>query len=158
MTGQITDPRRLGQAPRFDLPKQLIVDDRMILPPSDHPDTVEVFRGPNIKPLPLASEAPEILRGRVLLKSGDDISTDDIVPAGARAIPLRGNVPALAEFAFERLAKNFAQRAREAGEGIIVGGFNYGQGSSRELWQWCRCISASKQYSPGPSRESTGTT
>jgi aconitate hydratase len=132
LTGQITDPRRLGEAPRFDLPEQFMVDDRMILPPSDHPEAVEIFRGPNIKPLPLAGEAPEILRGQVLLKTGDNISTDDIVPAGARAVPLRGNVPALAEFAFERITRDFAPRARAAGDGIIVGGFNYGQGSSRE--------------------------
>lgn len=132
LAGQITDPRRLGDPPRIDLPKRFQVDDRMIVPPSDRPEEVEIIRGANIKPLPRTGEAPETLRGRVLLKTGDNISTDDIVPAGAKAIPLRANIPALAEYTFERVDGSFVTRAREAGGGIIVGGANYGQGSSRE--------------------------
>lgn len=131
-TGQITDPRRLGEAPSISLPERFPVDDRMIVRPSAEPEKVEVFRGPNIAPLPKGKEAPETLCGRLLIKLGDNISTDDITPAGAKAVPLRGNVPALAGFTFEGLDATFARRAREAGGGIILGGWNYGQGSSRE--------------------------
>lgn len=137
LTGRITDPRDLGNAPRIEFPQQFLVDDRMILPPSTDPDSVQIVRGPNIKPLPIATPPPATLRDRVLLKTGDNISTDDIAPAGAKAVPLRGNVPALAEFTFERVDASFARRAKEAGGGIIVGGSNYGQGSSREHAALC---------------------
>ncbi len=132
LAGSISDPRRLGAAPRVDLPDRFMVDDRMIVPPSDHPEAVEVRRGPNIKPLPRAGEPPERLRAPVLLKTGDNISTDDIIPAGAKLGPLRSNVPASAEYVFERIDSSFPTRARETGAGIVVGGWNYGQGSSRE--------------------------
>ncbi len=132
LAGEIVDPRRLGAAPESQLPEQFLVDDRMVLPPSDAPESVEVFRGPNLKPVPMAQAPAETLRGQVLLKTGDNISTDDIIPGGAKALPLRANVPALSEYAFEGIDSSFARRSREAGGGIIVGGINYGQGSSRE--------------------------
>jgi aconitate hydratase len=137
LTGEITDPRTLGDVPAFAFPEEFLVDDRMILAPSDDPESVEIVRGPNIKPLPIATPPGEAIKARVLLKTGDNISTDDIAPAGAKAIPLRGNVPALAEFTFERVDPSFAARARDSLTGIIVGGSNYGQGSSREHAALC---------------------
>ena len=137
LTGEITDPRRLGRAPSIDFPDEFLVDDRMILAPSEDPESVEVVRGPNIRPLPIATPPAGVLSGRVLLKTGDNVSTDDIAPAGAKAVPLRGNVPALAEFTFERMDSGFVRRAQEWGGGVIVGGSNYGQGSSREHAALC---------------------
>ena len=137
LTGEITDPRRLGRAPGIDFPDEFLVDDRMILAPSEDPESVEVVRGPNIRPLPIATPPAGVLSGRVLLKTGDNVSTDDIAPAGAKAVPLRGNVPALAEFTFERMDSGFVRRAKERGGGFIVGGSNYGQGSSREHAALC---------------------
>lgn len=130
--GVITDPRDLGTPPKVEWPEECIIDDRMILPPSDKPDTVEVIRGPNIKPLPLAKPMPESLKGKLLLKVGDDITTDHIMPAGARILPLRSNIPAIAEFVYARVDPKFVERAKQNGGGFIVGGTNYGQGSSRE--------------------------
>jgi aconitate hydratase len=135
--GEIVDPRGLGDPPRFDFPREFLVDDRMILLPSAHPETVELLRGPNIKPLPIATAPGETLRAMVVLKTGDNISTDDIAPAGAKAVPLRANVPALAEFTFEGVDSSFVRRAKQAGSSIIVGGSNYGQGSSREHAALC---------------------
>lgn len=132
LTGEISDPRVLGEAIVVDLPEKYIIDDNMILPPSSQPEKVEVIRGPNIKPLPRQEPLPERLRGVVLLVVGDNISTDHILPAGARILPLRSNIPAISEFTFERVDRTFAQRAKEAGGGFVVGGINYGQGSSRE--------------------------
>ena len=130
--GAITDPRDLGTPPKVEWPEECIIDDRMILPPSKRPDTVEVIRGPNIKPLPLAKPMPESLKGKLLLKVGDDITTDHIMPAGARILPLRSNIPAIAEFVYARVDPKFVERAKQNGGGFIVGGTNYGQGSSRE--------------------------
>ncbi|MDP2936698.1 MAG: aconitate hydratase [Dehalococcoidia bacterium] len=132
LSGAIVDPRRMGDPPRVELPQEYLIDDRMLLPPSSEPDKVEIIRGPNIKPLPLAKPMPETLRGRVLLKVGDNITTDQIMPAGASILPLRSNVPAISEHTFSRIDPSFAQRAREWGGGFVVGGENYGQGSSRE--------------------------
>ncbi len=130
--GAITDPRDLGTPPKVEWPEECIIDDRMILPPSKEPDTVEVIRGPNIKPLPLAKPMPESLKGKLLLKVGDDITTDHIMPAGAKILPLRSNIPAIAEFVYARVDPKFVERAKQNGGGFIVGGTNYGQGSSRE--------------------------
>lgn len=130
--GAITDPRDLGTPPKVEWPEECIIDDRMILPPSETPDTVEVIRGPNIKPLPLAKPMPESLKGKLLLKVGDDITTDHIMPAGAKVLPLRSNIPAIAEFVYARVDPKFVERAKQNGGGFIVGGSNYGQGSSRE--------------------------
>jgi len=132
VAGQITDPRRLGEAPLIELPERFPVDDRMIVKPSAEPEKVEIFRGPSIKPLPIAEEAPLELRGRVLLKTGDNITTDDIAPSGARVAAFRANVPAMAEFTFADIDASFPQRAKESEGGVILGGRNYGQGSSRE--------------------------
>ena len=130
--GMITDPRDLGTPPQIEWPEECIIDDRMILPPSEKPDTVEVTRGPNIKPLPLAKPMAESLQGKLLLKVGDDITTDHIMPAGAKVLPLRSNIPAIAEFVYARVDPKFVERAKKNGGGFIVGGTNYGQGSSRE--------------------------
>jgi aconitate hydratase len=132
LRGAITDPRDLGEAPRVEPPAEFWVDDSMIIPPAERPEAVEIVRGPNIKPLPLAEPLPETIRAPVLLKLADNITTDDIMPAGAKILPLRSNIPAMAEHVFQRLDPQFPKRAREAGSSIVVGGDNYGQGSSRE--------------------------
>jgi len=132
LRGAITDPRDLGEAPRVGLPAEFWVDDSMIIPPAAKTEAVEIIRGPNIKPLPPAEPLPETIRAPVLLKVADNITTDDIMPAGAKILPLRSNIPAMAEHVFERVDPQFAKRAREAGSSIVVGGSNYGQGSSRE--------------------------
>jgi len=132
LRGVITDPRELGQAPEIKWPKKFLIDDRMILPPAEKPEEVEILRGPNIKPLPVNQPLAEKLAGEVLLKVGDNITTDHIMPAGAKILPLRSNIPAIAEFVFSRVDESFVQRAKAQGGGLVVGGINYGQGSSRE--------------------------
>jgi aconitate hydratase len=130
--GVITDPRKLGESIVFEPPAKYLVDDNMIVPPAEDPDSVEVVRGPNIKPVPVAEPVPDTLQGRVLLKVGDNVTTDHIMPAGAQVLPLRSNIPAIAEYVFWRVDPDFVQRAKEWGGGMVVGGVNYGQGSSRE--------------------------
>ncbi len=132
LTGQITDPRTLGRYPRVVWPKRLYINDSMILPPAARPDKVEVRRGPNIKPLPTRGPLEETIEGAVLLKLGDDVTTDTILPAGTRVMSLRSNLPAIAEYVFAPIDPEFPKRAREQGGGLLVGGSNYGQGSSRE--------------------------
>ena len=133
LKGVITDPRRLGpRPPRIVLPKRFLVDDSMILAPSQRPEEVVVERGPNIRPVPMRGPLEEVLEGAVLLKVGDNITTDHILPAGARVLPLRSNIPAISEHLFERVDPDFYRRTKEWGGGVIVGGENYGQGSSRE--------------------------
>jgi aconitate hydratase len=104
----------------------------MIIPPSEKPEEVTIMRGPNIKPLPKKEPLPDTLKGDVLLKVGDNITTDHIMPAGAKVLPLRSNIPAISEFVFEKVDKEFVKRAKEKGGGFLIGGTNYGQGSSRE--------------------------
>lgn len=131
LEGRITDPRQWGEFPAlFQAP--VIIDDRMIVAPPEDGSAVEIIRGPNIRPLPLNSALPDTLSMTVLLITGDNITTDQIMPAGARVLPLRSNIPAISEFVFAPLDESFPQRAREAGSGLIAGGENYGQGSSRE--------------------------
>lgn len=132
LAGELVDPRSLGDPVRVEMPRRFAIDDNLIVPPSDNPEAVEVIRGPNIKPLPLRGEMPDELRGRVLLKTGDNITTDHIMPAGAKVLPLRSNIPAISEHVFEGVDPEFAKRAKTLGGGVIVGGSNYGQGSSRE--------------------------
>ena len=133
LTGKITDPRDLNLNVRqFELPDSFFIDDSMILKPSDQPDAVEIIRGPNIQPLPVQSSLSEKLDGVVLLKVEDDITTDHIMPAGAKILPLRSNIPAISEYVFSVIDPEFAERAKAAGGGFVVGGQNYGQGSSRE--------------------------
>ncbi|MGD9100339.1 MAG: aconitase family protein, partial [Anaerolineae bacterium] len=130
--GVITDPRKLGDPIVVLPPEQYLVDDNMIVPPAEDPEAVEIIRGPNIKPVPVAQPVPDSLRARVLLKVGDNVTTDHIMPAGAQILPLRSNIPAIAEYVFWRVDPDFVQRAKEWGGGLVVGGVNYGQGSSRE--------------------------
>jgi aconitate hydratase len=132
LTGVIIDPRDLGEAPRVSLPTEFAVDDRMIIPPPEKPGDATVVRGPNIKPLPRGEPLPETLRATVILKVADDVTTDHIMPAGSRLLPLRSNIPAMAEHVFEQVDAGFAKRAKDAGSSVIVAGGNYGQGSSRE--------------------------
>jgi len=133
LTGEITDPRDLGLDPiSISLPDQFPIDDAMIIPPVDDGKKIEIVRGPNIKPLPIQKPLADVLSGEVLLKVEDNITTDHIMPAGAKILPLRSNIPEISKHVFEVVDNTFAQRAQEAGGGFIVGGSNYGQGSSRE--------------------------
>ena len=132
LRGVITDPRDLGPMPNIDVPQEFLIDDDLIMPPSEHPEEIEVVRGPNIQPLPIAQPLPETIRGQLLIKVGDNVSTDTILPAGAKILPLRSNIPAISEYVFAYVDATFAQRAKDAGGGLIAGGANYGQGSSRE--------------------------
>ncbi|HJX61967.1 MAG TPA: aconitate hydratase [Dehalococcoidia bacterium] len=132
LRGVVTDPRDLGPMPHIDVPSEYAIDDDLIIPPSEHPEEAEVVRGPNIQPLPIAQPLPDTIRGQLLIKVGDNISTDTILPAGAKILPLRSNIPAISEYVFAYVDPTFAQRAKEAGGGLIAGGANYGQGSSRE--------------------------
>lgn len=130
--GEITDPRRSGKAIRVKMPPKFIINDNMIIPPSKTPEKVEIKRGPNIKPLPEMTPLPDTISGRVLIKVADNISTDHILPAGAKVLPLRSNIPAISEYTFSSVDKEFVKRAKEWDGGFIIGGQNYGQGSSRE--------------------------
>jgi aconitate hydratase len=130
--GMITDPRDLGKPVSLALPKRFLVDDRMIVTPAPEGEEVEIIRGPNIKPLPRFEPLPDVLEGEVLLKLGDDITTDDILPGGAKILALRSNIPVISRYVFARTDPGFVSRAGERGGGFVLGGKNYGQGSSRE--------------------------
>ncbi len=133
LKGCIAEPRELGfRPPRVPMPARFLIDDSLILPPAPPREKVMVERGPNIKPLPLRQTLEDFMEGSVILKVGDNITTDDILPAGARVLPLRSNIPAISEHLFERIDRSFARRTKELGGGFVVGGQNYGQGSSRE--------------------------
>jgi aconitate hydratase len=132
ITGVIADPRELGKPPVITQPDEYLIDDSMIIPPAEKPEEVEIIRGPNIKPLPKKGPLEDSLTGIVLIKLSDNITTDDIMPAGARILPLRSNIPAISEYILEKIDPGFKKRAKEAGGGFIIGGSNYGQGSSRE--------------------------
>ena len=139
IAGVITDPRELGRPPLISIPEEYLIDDSMMISPAERPvedpthrEEVEVIRGPNIKPLPHRGPLEESLFGQILIKLGDNITTDDIMPAGAKILPLRSNIPAISEYVFERIDHEFIKRAKESGGGFIIGGVNYGQGSSRE--------------------------
>ncbi len=132
LTGHITDPRTLGKAPEIKMPEKFDIDDSMILSPSTKPEEVEVYRGPNIKPLPIQQKLPESMGGKVLLKVGDNITTDHIMPAGSKILPLRSNIPAISKYVFESVDPAFSERALKEKGGFVIGGENYGQGSSRE--------------------------
>ncbi len=133
--GVLTDPRNMiGMAPEIKLPDKFIINDNMIIPPlpSEEASRVEIIRGPNIKPLPDFPELPEKLEGTVLIKVEDNITTDHIMPAGAKILPLRSNIPEISKYVFSRIDEEFYGRAMEKNGGLIIGGENYGQGSSRE--------------------------
>ena len=134
VTGKITDPRDLGEYPNIPWPDRFVVDDSGIVPPlaAKEAEKAVISRGPNIRPLPLRQPMETVLQGEVLIRVGDNISTDAIMPAGAKILPLRSNIPAISEYVFYWLDPGFAKRASEKRGGFIVGGENYGQGSSRE--------------------------
>jgi aconitate hydratase len=134
ITGVITDPRKLGAQPSIELPSVYRVEDNMIIPPlkAGLASKVEIIRGPNIKPLPVKGPFSSTLSGQVLIKLVDNITTDHIIPGGAKVLPLRSNIPAISEYTFERVDPSFVRRAKELRGGFIVAGNNYGQGSSRE--------------------------
>ena len=158
VNGVLTDPRDLGAAPKMKLPKRFFVNDNLFIQPekalgfglsalggttrddgtaqSPEPEasslSTVIIRGPNIAPLPAFPPLPDVLEGQVLLKVADNITTDHIMPAGAKVLPLRSNIPEISKYVFEAVDPTFAQRAKAAGGGFIIGGDNYGQGSSRE--------------------------
>ena len=134
LTGYLTDPRELGDMPEFKLPAQFTINDNMVEPPAsvEEMDSVEVLRGPNIKPFPETSPLDDSIECAVSLKVGDNITTDHIMPAGAKILPLRSNIPAISQHCFTVCDEEFPRRAKNLGKSIIVGGSNYGQGSSRE--------------------------
>jgi len=130
LTGYLTDPRTLGLPPVVAFPDLFRIDDSMILPPGAS-DT-QIRRGPNILPLPLAPALEDTLSLPIILKLGDNVTTDDIMPAGSKILPLRSNIPAISEYVFHKVDAQFASKARALKQSIIVAGHNYGQGSSRE--------------------------
>lgn len=134
LTGFITDPRTLGEEVQIQMPESFLVDDSSVLMPASAEDaaSVEVLRGPNIKPLPEFKPLTDAIVGQLTLKVGDNITTDHIMPAGAKILPYRSNIPYLSKFCFNVCDETFSERAKAAGSTIIVGGSNYGQGSSRE--------------------------
>lgn len=137
LNGVLTDPRELGKLmawPAVQNPAKYVVDDTSIIfpLPAAEAQKIEIVTGPNIVPFPEFSELPEDLAVEVILKTGDNISTDAIMPAGNKVLPYRSNIPAISQFVFEQLDPTFAARAKSSGPGAIIGGENYGQGSSRE--------------------------
>ena len=134
LTGVFTDPRTLGDAPAVQMPEKFLLNDNMIVPPAlvEEADSVVIERGPNIKPFPKTAPLAETINAKLMLKVEDNITTDHIMPAGAKILPLRSNIPAISEHCFVRCDPEFPARCKREGDGIIVGGANYGQGSSRE--------------------------
>ncbi len=132
LTGKITDPRDLGEYPELELPTRELINDHLLVYPPTDGSKIEIIRGPNIVPLAELDPLPDTVTLEILLKTGDNISTDSIMPAGNNVLPLRSNIPAIAEYAFSRLDPTFPQRAKKARQCLVVGGINYGQGSSRE--------------------------
>ena len=134
LTGCLTDPRTLGEMPEIKLPERFIINDNMIEKPAsvEEADSVEIKYGPNIKPFPTSVELPESIEAPAILKVGDNITTDHIMPAGAKILPYRSNIPYLSNFCFRQCDEKFSERCKAAGKGFIIGGANYGQGSSRE--------------------------
>ena len=134
LTGVLTDPRTLGDMPKISVPEHFKINDNMVVPPAAEADmdSVEVLRGPNIKPYPETAPLVDSISCQVSLKVGDNITTDHIMPAGAKILPLRSNIPAISQHCFTVCDEDFPRRAKNMGKSIIVGGSNYGQGSSRE--------------------------
>ena len=134
LTGEIADPRKLGSMPAVTMPENFKINDTAVIPPVSEEsfESVAVLRGPNIKPFPASKPQGDTLSAAVSLKVGDNITTDHIMPAGAKILPYRSNIPYLSNFCFGVCDKSFPERAKKLGESIVVGGSNYGQGSSRE--------------------------
>jgi aconitate hydratase len=148
LTGYITDPTTLEPISPVILPDTFQIDDSAVLPPADDGTAVEVLRGPNIKEFPKSRPFADTLTASTVLKVGDNITTDHIMPAGAKILPYRSNIPYLSKFCFEVCDPTFPERAKAAGDGIIIAGSNYGQGSSREhaalvpMYLGIRCVIA----------------
>lgn len=134
LTGVLTDPRTLGDSIKIDMPESFEINDNLIIEPAsvEEAANVEVLRGPNIKEFPLADALPANIAAKATLKVGDNITTDHIMPAGAKILPYRSNIPYMSQFCFGVCDKTFPERAKAEGASIIIGGSNYGQGSSRE--------------------------
>ena len=134
LAGVMTDPRTLGKAPEIHTPAHFLINDNLIEMPASPAEAADIAveRGPNIKPIPVGKAPEKDLSCRLILKVGDNITTDHIMPAGTKILPYRSNVPKLSEFCFTVCDKDFPERAKKEGGGIVVGGTNYGQGSSRE--------------------------
>jgi aconitate hydratase len=136
LAGEIADPRAFA-TDDIGLPETYLIDDSGILPPAERPEKIDIRRGPNIQPLPTRGDLEDVLPGPVLLKLGDNISTDHILPAGPQVLPLRSNVPAIAEYLFRYVDETFVERAKAQGGGFLIAAQNYGQGSSREHAALC---------------------
>ena len=132
LTGVVTDPQTTGNPPVITMPESFLVNDNLVAMPADRADDVEVIRGPNIKPFPVNTALPETVQGTTLVKLGDNITTDHIMPSNSKLLPYRSNVPYLADYCLTPSDPDFPARAKKYGGGFIVGGSNYGQGSSRE--------------------------
>lgn len=134
LTGVLTDPRELGEMPDFELPAEFVINDNMVVAPASEEEagSVEVLRGPNIKPYPETFPLDDKIECKCSLKVGDNITTDHIMPAGAKILPLRSNIPEISKYCFAVCDEQFPERAKQLGKSIVVGGANYGQGSSRE--------------------------
>ena len=134
IAGYLTDPRELGIMPQIDMPAHFTIHDNMITPPAapEEAKNVEILRGPNIKEYPETAPLADSIVCPVSLKVGDNITTDHIMPAGAKILPLRSNIPAISQHCFAVCDQSFPERAKSLGKSIVVGGTNYGQGSSRE--------------------------
>lgn len=150
ITGYITDPRKLGNMPKIEIPEKFLINDSAVIEPAsaEYAKNIEVKRGPNIKPFPQSFKAENKLTLPLVLKVGDNITTDHIMPAGSKILPYRSNIPHLSQYCFGVCDKTFPERAKKAGQSIVVGGTNYGQGSSREhaalvpLYLGVRCVIA----------------
>jgi aconitate hydratase len=132
LKGEFIDPQELGEYPSLKMPKKFIIDDSMIMPPAADGSNVEIKRGPNIRPFPKRGPMEDSVEATVLLKLGDNITTDDIMPAGAKILPLRSNIEAISKYVFSGIVSDFADHAMAAKSGCILASENYGQGSSRE--------------------------
>ena len=134
LTGVFTNPQTLGDEVPIALPEKFLINDNMVVAPAPESemDQIEILRGPNIKEFPTTDPLPETIAAKALLKVGDNITTDHIMPAGAKILPYRSNIPYLSNFCFAVCDKEFPERCKEYGKGIVIGGANYGQGSSRE--------------------------
>ena len=148
LTGYITDPTTFGEAVTVTMPEQFKIDDSAVLAPAADGSAVVVLRGPNIKEFPKSKPFTDSLNAKLVLKVGDNITTDHIMPAGAKILPYRSNIPFMSQFCFQVCDPEFPERAKAAGDGIIIGGSNYGQGSSREhaalvpMYLGIRCVVA----------------
>lgn len=132
LSGYLTNPQELGDAPQVDMPQEFLVNDNLIIPPADEAEAVSVVRGPNIQPFPKNTKTAKCVSGAALIKVDDNITTDHIMPSNAKLLPYRSNVPYLADYCLTPCDPKFPARAKEAGGGFIIAGQNYGQGSSRE--------------------------